>query len=607
MKVSTLLYPTVLVWTALASGSDPGCPRYPEAARTETARSLELERLAHQFAHREGKQPVRSAIARVNFIDQHIFSKLEADGVTPAPLTTDAEFLRRVSLDLTGRIPSPERAEAFFNDGSTNKRARLIEELLASPAYVDQFTLYFGNRFEVTSGYYSYIGLTGRTLFHRFLRDFVGRDRPYNEVVAEIITAAGNSDENAAANFLNRAYQQGDPVQDTWDTLTDRVTVRFLGFKTECISCHSGRGHLEQINLYLTGKRREDFWRMSAFFSRMVPVLVPADAFNQRWQIFYTDRETGGYHANVNPSSPGPRPPRTGGPYEPRYLTTGEEPRDGNWRRELARMLTADRQFARAAVNYLWAYMFNYGLVDPPDGWDLARVDPKNPPPAPWPLQVTHPELLEQLADYFIQNNYSTKSVLRLIANSSAYQLSSRYPGAWRPQYTRYFAKHSPRRLSAEELYDALAIATETEAPMEVFGFDTPLYYANQLPDPTEPRGHPEVREFLSTYGRGDWWNNRRDAQPAILQLLYTMNSAQTVMRTLANRTDSQAVRATKLAISNLSDEEVIRRLFLATLTRYPTPEELAIAMQMKSGPRVEWAGDLQWALINKLDFIFNY
>lgn len=587
--------------------ADPGCPRYPASERTELQNHLDLEWSTAQFARRPGKERARNAVVRRNFIDDQIFGKMDADGVTAAPLTTDAEFLRRVSLDLTGRIPEPEAVTAFLNDTSPSKRARLIDELLASPAYVDQFTLYFANRMEVTSGYYSYIGLTGRTLFHRFLREFVQNDRPYHQVVTELITASGDADLVGPANFLTRGFQDGDPVQDTWDTLTDRVTVRFLGYKSECFSCHNGRGHLEQINLWGVRRSREEFWRMSAFWSQMAMTRLAVDAFNQRMRFFYNDRQTGGYSSVVNVNSPGPRPARTGGPYEPRYITSGEEPRDNNWRREFARMITSDRQFAKAAVNYLWAYLFNYGLVDPPDGWDLARVDAKNPPPAPWALQVTHPELLEQLADAFIQNNYSVRSILRLMVNSNAYQLSSRYEGAWRPQFVRYFAKHLSRRLSAEELYDSLQIATQTDTPMFVPGFAEPLHFANQLPDPTEPRSDFAVLEFLNTFGRGDWWNVRRDPQPTILQLLYNMNANQTVLRTFASRADSPVNRAARLAESRLSEEEIVREMFLATLTRMPTPEETATVLRMKQGTRLDWISDLQWALLNKLDFIFNY
>lgn len=607
MKYSAFAILLAMLGAVVSGASDPGCPQYPAALRTELLTQLESERDFFQFSTRVGKKAVRSAVKRNNLVDDQILGKMDADGVVPAGLTSDAEFLRRVSIDLTGRIPTPEEAVTFFNDTDTAKRGKLIERLLGSPAYTDQFTLYFANKFEVTSGYYSYIGLTGRSLFNKFLRDFVGRDRPFNQVATEMITASGDADLVAPANFLSRGWQEGDPMQDTYDTLTDRVTVRMLGFKTECISCHGGRAHLEQINLWLSRRTRDEFWRTSAFFSRMNMTRISTDAFNQRLRFFYTDRDSGGYTSSVNVGAPGPRPARYGGPYEPRFILNGEEPQNGEWRKEFARIVTGNRQFAKATVNYLWAYLFNYGLVDPPDGWDLSRVDPKNPPPAPWALQVTHPELLDQLADYFIANNYSIKSVLRLLANSTAYQLSSKYEGKWDPAYTRYFAKHIPRRMAAEELFDALAISTQTETPMFVPGFEEPLLYANQLPDPTEPRSDSLILEFLNTFGRGDWWNNKRDPQPNILQLLYNMNGGQTVLRSFASNPSSPTNRPGRLAQSKMSDEEVVREMFLATLTRYPTEQELATVLRMKQGTRLDWISDLQWALLNKLDFIFNY
>src|SRR5581483_1482815 len=130
--------------------------------------------------------------------------------------------------------------------------------------------------------------------------------------------------------------------------------------------------HLEQINLWLSVHRREQFWRQSAFFSRMQMTPISIDAFNQQMRFMIVERSSGGYPSVVNPQSPGPRPTRSGGPYDPMYIYSGEQPASGEWRRELARMVTSDRQFARAAVNYLWAHFFTTGIVDPPDGWDLA-------------------------------------------------------------------------------------------------------------------------------------------------------------------------------------------------------------------------------------------
>jgi hypothetical protein len=597
-----------LLFVRPALTADPACPSYPKARRESDFTRLELERLASSYsaAHKSAARR-RVASASANFIDDYIFGKMTADGVSPAPGASDAEFLRRVSIDLTGRIPTVEQAERFLSDDNPNKRSQLINALLGSEAFIDNFTLSYLNLFEVTSGYYNLIGIDGRNYFYRYIRDFIERDRSYREVTTELITAAGDAQASGPANFIVRGFQQGDPIQDTWDTLTDRVTTRFLGLKTECVSCHDGRRHLEQINLFLTSRRREEFWRMSAFFSRMNLVFVSVDAFNQQMRGLVTDRSVGGYHSVVSPNNPGPRPSRSGGPYEPAYVFTGEKPASGEWRPEFARMVTADRQFARAAVNYLWAHFFSVGIVDPPDGWDLARIDPKNPPPAPWTLQPTHPELIEALADEFIRGDYSIRRIIRLLAESNAYQLSSRYGDGWRSEYARYFAKHIPRRLSAEEVYDAVATATLTETPMFVEGFDQPLMYASQLPDPREPRGDGNIRNFLNNFGRGDWFQVPRNSTSTVLQVLYLMNDNVVNFRTFADRVESRNTQVAQLMQSALSDEAAVRRLFLATLSRYPSDDELATAMRNRRNPRDQWLTDIQWALLNKLDFLFNY
>jgi len=567
---------------------------------------MAIERAFRAHARRANKAPTRVAAERRNLIDVHLFDKMEADGVTAAETSTDEVFLRRVSLDLTGRIPTVEQTEAFLNDRSGDKRQRLIESLLTSEAYVDAWTLFFGNRFEVTTQYYNYVRTQGRNRFHHFLRDFLARDRSYAQVVTEMLTAAGDSQISAPVNFSVRGYAQGDPIQDTWDNLTDRITTRFLGIKTECVSCHDGRRHLEEINLYLTARRREDFWRQAAFLSRMSLQHQALDPFGQQWRTVIADRSSGAYYTVVNPNNPGPRPTRTGGPYEPRFLLTGETPKTGEWRKELARLLTSDRQFARATVNYLWAHMFGEGIVDPPDGWDLERLDPRKPPPAPWPLQASHPELLEALADEFLRSGYRVRNILRLIANSSAYQLSSVYAGAWRPEYSRYFARHNPRRLSAEEVYDAVSRATMTETPMYVEGFDQPLMYAAQLPDPSEPRLDGGIRTFLSNFGRGDWFNIPRIERSTVLQVLYMMNDNAVNFRTFATRDGGRGTRVAWVLQSGMGDTDAIKHLSLATLSLYPTDEELAVIGRNRRGSREQWLSDVQWALLNKLDFLFS-
>ncbi len=212
-------------WTAFAAGLS--CPAYPSEQRTAQQLRLTLERDAAKLA--KARLPARAAGANVNFIDDLLFGKMAADGIEPAPPATDAELLRRVSLDLMGRIPSPEQVTAWLKDDSSAKFAGLLDSLIGSPAFVDYWTLYYAGNFEVTSDYYYFIGIPGRNQFYRFLRNFV----------------------------------------ETWDELTNRVTSGFLGVQSQCISCHDGRRHLEKINLFLSTRRRQEFWQQSAFFSRM--------------------------------------------------------------------------------------------------------------------------------------------------------------------------------------------------------------------------------------------------------------------------------------------------------------------------------------------------
>ena len=590
--------------------ADPYCPRYPSAARTEMMESLDLDRDYQQLSRSTGKAARQRAaeVQKANFVDQRLFAKMAADNVDPAPATTDEEFLRRIYLDLTGRIPTPEQATRFLNDSSENKRATLIDELLGSKAYVDQFSTYFQNRFKVTRSHEN-IGIQGRNVYYEWLRNFVASDRGYDEFVRELLGAEGEVDYSPGTQFFARWMDLAGPTQDSWDDITDKITTSFLGYKTECISCHNGRAHLEKINLYLTSRVRPDFWRQSAFMSRTLFVRWSDDNIGFRPRVLVLDRDYGSYTGAVPQTNPGNRPARANAVIEPEYLTSGKKPQTGRYRWELALMVTGDRQFARATVNYFWDYFFGHGIVDPPDAWDLKRVDPKNPPPAEWPMQNAHPELLEDMADFFMENGYRLRPLIRLLVNTEVYQLSSRYNGVWKPPYVRYFAKHEPRRLSAEQIYDSVSTATHTEQPMLAAGIPRVLLYANQLPDPTEPSTDGRVIDFLNQTGRGNWLTIDRSSEPNILGLLFQMNESQVVYRTLGDSRNFVPGKNRVLEIDamGISDEEAIRQMFLATLTRYPTGAEVNIVLQRKSGPRAQWLSDLQWTLLNKMDFIFNY
>lgn len=593
---------------------DPACPAYPASVRTEIESSIDLDRQAAEFSRVARKtRAARPAMttrlaASSNFIDQLVNRKMSADGVVPAPPTTDAEFLRRIFLDLTGRIPTPGQASSFLADESTSKRADLVDSLLRTKSYADQLTLFLANRFRVTRSHDN-ISTPARNVFNNFLRNLFANDQPYDEFVRKLITASGEVDSSPGTQFFARWMDLNGPIQDSWDDITEKITTGFLGYKTECISCHNGRGHLEKINLHLSQRTRKDLWQMSAFLSRMSFLRLSDDPIGYRPRVIVVDRSYGTYSGAVPQSNPGCRPARIDAVVTPKFFSTGKEPTSGAWRQELAAMITSDRQFARATANYIWSYLFGYGIVDPPDAWDMARVDPANPPSGDWAMQNSNPELLEKLADYLIENNYRIKPLIRQIVTSDTYQLSSRYEGKWQPAFVRYFARYQSRRLTAEQMYDALITATHTEQPMTLIGGNNVVTYANQLPDPTEPFTDSRVLDFLNQFGRGNWWTVDRTSTPTILGLLYMMNDSNNVYRSMGTSSASIGItnRVHQVDADFSDDTEAIRQLFLASLTRYPTDNELSLVMSRRGGPRYQWLSDLQWALVNKLDFAFNY
>ncbi len=615
--------------TGLAPAQDGFCPAYPETQMLAYQRGIARTR-------RPPQRPVFTAGARsasdydasldVNFLDTSLFRQMALDEIQPADAAADAEFLRRVTLDVTGHIPSPQQVQDYLANTDPNKKAALLARLFGSKEYIDYWTHWLIDRFQVTSDYYGYIGIPGRTLFYNSVRDFVTNDGSWQDFAGQLITAAGDSHQSGPPNFVMRGIQYSQPIQDTWDEMTNRVTTLFLGVQTTCISCHNGRGHLEAINLYLSKKTRLDFWKQSAYFSRMNILFESSDPANSIYRGYISDRTSGGYNSVLaDPNNPGPRPLRTGGPYTPVYLFNGSAPATGAWRKELAGAVVNDRQFARAFVNYLWTHFFRVGIVDPPDGFDMARIDAANPPKdawptdpsKPWPLQPSHPELLEQLTDYFIATGYRISPLIRLMTESRAYGLSGSYAGNWTPLHALDFAKSFPRRLTAEELYDALITATNTPVPMTVEGIDHTLYYAGELPDASEPRSDETrgldqnnyIRDFLDQFGRGDWWRTFRDNSLNPALMLYFMNAPPVTDRTFGNRFALGSSLVAKLAASTAGNEEAVNTICLATLGRLPTEREKAAALAYPppDPARDEWLSDLQWVFLNEAEFFFSH
>lgn len=582
----------------------------------EVGRSLGAFVASHAPVAGLRNQTVQSeaALSR-NLVDREVFGAMKSAGIQPAPPTGDAEFLRRVTLDLTGRIPDGGATVRFLSDTSPEKRSRVIDELLESDAFNDRWTQFLDELFRVTSyASTTELGFPGRDAWHRYLLESMRTHVPYDRIARETMTGTGSTFVSGPANFVIRELAFDGPPQDSFDNMAAAAGRAFLGMNLFCISCHGGAGHTDQINLYLSTKKRREFWGMAAFFAQTdlnfeyieKTMEYRFDVFENPWGAYLLDTTDG----NKTPRRPGPDGAEA---VLPSFILNGEGPRSGESpRAALARIVTADRQFARATVNYVWKELFTLGIVEPADGFDLLRLDPKSPPPAPWKIQPTHPALLESLAASFEESGYDLRALIRTIVSSEAYQLSSTYPGEWKSAYVPYFARHYPRRLRSEELADAVSVATAAPIPLYVHGWPAPVLWAGQLPDTLEPLGEDPTGlsyllwGFLDAFGRGDRDTRPRTSSGSALQALHLMNSYAITLRV----SPDLPTRVAALSRIGASSEDIARALYFETLSRPPSPEEMKTALAIltdQKRSRGEAISDLQFALLNKVDFVFNY
>ncbi len=578
-----------------------------------------------------------------NLIDKYIFADLQANNITPAGKTTDYEFIRRVTLDLTGRIPTADQVAQFVASTDPDKRTTAIDQIMVRSEWVDKWTMFYGDLFKNTaSAVQVQIRPEGRNAFYKYLHNALSTNRPYNKMATEMIAAQGNNSfdqTNGQLNYHVLGVVTGGPTQDIFDNQAANVADQFLGLAhVNCLLCHSGRGHLDSLSLWGSQVTRAQAWGFAAFMShtwtRSIATPQDPNNANARYNYFSLDKYTTDYALNTTTGNrPARQPIGSTRTITPVYLFDGNKPSSGeDYRVALARNVTGDFQFARAAVNYIWAAFFGRGIVDPPDQFDPARLDPDNPPPDPWTLQPSNARLLNALAQYFIDNNYSVKSVQRLILTSDTYQLASEYNGTWDPAWEPYFARHFVRRLMAEELHDSVVTAIGTLPTYTVNGFsnDSTVYgvtspgfgkinYAMQAPDVVNmPDNGGAVSQFMDVFLRGNRDDQPRKTEGSILQALGLMNDAFIQNRIHATGAGATATFLTKLLAQYPTNEDaLVNSLFLNVLNRYPTADEKADSIaQLNSGQKLANgigvnlktnAEDLLWALFNKVDFVFNY
>ena len=544
-------------------------------------------------------------VAIRNLIDEHLFGAMAKDRIPNAPVSNDYEFCRRIYLDLTGRIPTPDQLKAFAGNNDPNKRDKLIDELIESPAWVDHWSYWYG---DLVRNCGNRIGNPALKHFDAWIRQSFKEDKPYDRFVTEMLTvSAPNTNwmpDSAASGFLTRSHITGltmydDNYEDTADEIIVNSARIFLGVNYQCISCHGGKGFLEKVSLDLVAKKRRDFWAMAAFFGKTRVRVVT-------YQDRYTVTEEGTGYDTKGWSQV--RLQREGGEIHPTFMLTGEKADLGKpLRPQFARMLTTDPQFARATVNLIWKQFFGLGIVDPVDSFDLARQDPKVTLPAPWTCQPTNTELLDALARDFATHRFSLKHLMRTIARSSAYQLSSRFDGEWKESYTPYFARHFVKLLTAEQIHDAISQATQVfgDYRRKDYVYDTPIAPARFWTEAASPEdiNNGEAKNFLRTFGQANREQFDRQSVGSILQAMTLMNSPFVTRRVTA----ANGSLVDQLVKSAKSSAEIVDELYLATLSRYPLAQEKQIAIEWLEKDRKQGAEDLHWGLLNKLDFVFNY
>ncbi len=594
-------------------------------------------------------------------IDDCISKTAQAAGVPLTYLTTDQEFLRRVRLDLTGRIPSSQEVIEFLADNSLDKREQLVDRLLDSPEWVANWALYFGDHFRntrITAQVNRYAD--SRDSLHMFFVESLKQNKSYNQMAGEMISSQGTSDGRtypsqyssysqfqqvygnrvtnpvrpSGVSYIVGGRTTGGPVQDTYDALAFITSRDFLGISLmECILCHDGQGHLDALSIWGANAKRLEGWQLASYFSdipRYQTWKIPARLLPLNPQTgrrvranYYTindlakgvvQRTGGGDTAGeyLAQTSGGNRPDRL---HQSQYVSpaypfqsTAQVNTSLRLREQLADHLTSDPQFSRAAVNYIWKQFFSRGIVEPADQFDLARQDPGQPPPAPWTVQPSHPELLTWLAQGFVDNGYNLKWLMRTITTSQTYQLSSRYEGIFNPLFEKYFVRHQVKRLTAEQVYDAVHLAGGLAYSYWISNTYRNLKFATDFPDvvgvpPGSSSFHENIRMFLQSFTPGDRAETLRSSDNSPLQLLNLMNNP-FVMAQI----NPKIGQGTLWDSLEMPEDALVRNLYLNVLGRHPTAEESSFATNyLKSGERADRASNLMWALFNRTDFYFNY
>lgn len=490
----------------------------------------------------------------VNLIDQHTAAKWKKLGLQPSPICDDATFLRRVTLDLNGRLPTVEECRQFLSDEAPDKRSKWIDHLLNTPDYASFFAMKWGVILRNSN-------LAGAEraayAFHDWLREMLANNRPYDEFVRGIVAASGEWQDAPAINWL---WQSRD---DQLHQVTADTAQVFLGLRLQCAKCH--HHPYERFS-------QEDYYGLAGFFTRL-----GRKSFGEPPPYFTAPQVT-----------IGERHPLTGEQIQPKYLdgptatfAPHEDPRHAlvDW------MVRSDNPFfAKALVNRYWGHLWGRGIVDQVD--DMRET---NPP--------SNPELLDALAQEFIHSHFDLKHLLRLMVNSRTYQLSSVQLPENQGDIQNY-SRFYPRRLVAEVLHDAIDQACGVKTAFPNMAAD-----ARAVDLPHENFGS----YFLDAFDRPrrvTACECERSTSATLAQVLLLANSDE-----IENKIAADQGRIAHMMQKGLSTPSMIEELYLAALSRYPTPHEIITAeAHISQSPDIRRGlEDVLWGILNSREFLFNH
>jgi hypothetical protein len=484
-------------------------------------------------------------------IDRPVIDKLNRLKIAPSQLAGDEEFLRRVSLDLIGLQPKPDEVRAFVADKDPKKRENVVDALFERPEFVDHWSLKWGDLLQNSRNATSAPAVFQ---FREFIRSAIAANTPLDQFARQLLTAKGGPADDPASVYYAIS-------KDTNDTV-ERVTQVFCGVRMLCARCHSHP---------LENWTQADYYGLASFFSQVSLKQDPraANGVNSKAVVI---NKGGGFAVN----------PRSGKPEPPKFLG-GEllaPVADADRRAAYAIWLTGPKNpfFARGLVNRTWSYFFHRGIIDPVDD-----VRSTNPP--------INPALLDALTDDFVKSGFDARHLMRRIVTSQTYQRTST-PNESNKDDDLNFSHAIPRRVPAEALLDSLAQATGVAEPLPN-GFR-----AAQLPDASVEN------PFLHLFGkpqRMDACECERDNGSNMLQALHFLNG-----KSILGRVRNPSARPALLLAKKMSDEELVKELYLWSVARSPSAKEVELGLDFLklSGDRAAGAQDLMWALLNSKDFL---